>query len=129
MSESDFNKIPNRLVDLPINENFNDETGPEYMTSVVWEPMEHFIHNPERTLTEYGWSKHELKQVNWPAIKIAWQRLWKRWYEQQGEYKIFLGDEGWDPHPKERILNFGNPPEPEEYDPLRNRNPKAIKAD
>src|SRR5258708_19827731 len=46
---------------------------------------------PRSTLFPYTtlFRSHELKQVNWPAIKIAWQRLWKRWYEQQGEYKIF----------------------------------------
>ncbi|OGM74536.1 hypothetical protein A2382_01475 [Candidatus Woesebacteria bacterium RIFOXYB1_FULL_38_16] len=128
MTETDSTNYENRLVDLPIKENCIDEAAPEFMTSVVWEPMEHFIHNPERSLSEYGWSREELKQVNWHAIKIAWQRLWKRWHQEQGGYTVHLGGDGWSDEIQE-TLDFGEPLEAEEYDDSRVGNPEKMKED
>src|SRR5260221_7766787 len=109
----------NRLVDLPIKENFDDEKKPEYMTSIVWEPFEHLIHNPERSLNEYNWTHEELRKVNWSAIKVAWQRmLLRRYREENGSdsYTVFLGDNGWADHPTEVKRDYGKPAEPEIYD-------------
>jgi len=128
MVEEEPIDFKNRLVDLPVRENCADENAPTYMTSVVWEPMEHFIHNPERSLTEYRWSYEELRQVDWHAIKIAWQRLWQRWYHQEGLYRIHLGGDGWSDD-RDEILDFGEPPESEEYDTSRVGDPKKMKED
>lgn len=125
------NNYTNRLEDLPIQENFEDENHPNYMTSVVWEPMEHFLHNPERSLSEYNWSTEELKKVNWPAIKIAWQRHLYKSYQREGSfaYTVYLGDKGWASYPTEVSRDYGPADQPEKYDPLRVNNPNDVKTD
>ena len=98
--------------------------------------MEHFIHAPKdhdlRDLT-----REELKKVNWPAIKVAWQRHLKRLYEIEGKYLDkgnYVSRIGWDDEVEEsggnHVYHDWEPPEKvEEYDENRAKSPEAVRQD
>lgn len=126
----------NRMLDLPIEENAVDDSHPNYYTTIVWEPMEHFIHAPkDHDIRDL--SREELKKVNWPALRIAWQRHLKRLYEIEGKYLDkgnYVSRIGWKDEDekagKNHIYHNWPPPEEvEEYDEGRSRDPKAITED
>src|SRR5512147_2046647 len=103
---SDLSK--NTMPDLPVKENAWDRGDPNYSTTIVWENMEHFIHAPkDHDLRNF--SRKELKDVNWPAIKVAWQRHLKRLYETEGQYLeqgTYFSRIGWDEAREESGGNY-----------------------
>lgn len=126
----------NRMPDLPIEENTFDEEHPNFWASIVWERMEHFIHAPkDHDLTDL--SKEELKKVNWPALRIAWQRHLKRLYEIEGQYLDkgnYISRISWDEEGEEKgqnhiYHNWPSPDEIEEYDSSRANDPGLVKED
>jgi hypothetical protein len=122
------------LIYLPIPEAFDaDEDSPEYMTSVVADPIEHFIHHPERTLSEYGWTKKELQKVNWPAIKIMWQNMLKHIAQHGDITGVTIGKEGWGDEGEQGVefvpFDFELPTEAQVYDPTRVSEPELVKKD
>jgi len=139
MSENiEISRYNNRMPDLPIEENTKDDTHSNYFTSIVWEPMEHFVHAPkDHSLADYYLSREELKKVNWPALRIAWQRHLKRLYETEGKYLDkgnYISRIGWDDD-KEGVggnhiyHNWPPPSEIEEYDESRTHDLSAVKED
>jgi len=132
-SPYEFEVINRNLVFLPVPENFEDKGGPEFITSIIADPLEHFIHHPERTLSEYKLTGGELRTANWPALKIMWQRVL---YHMKviGLDKVILGKEGWAMDEFEEgaravAISLDDVSEPEEYDPDRSGDPEAIKED
>jgi len=126
--------INEHLIYLPIPEAFDaDEASSEYMTSVVADPIEHFIHHPERSLSEYGWSKQELQKVNWPAIKIMWQNMLKHIAHNKEITGVVVGKNGWGDEGEEGVefieFDFDLPTEAERYNPKRAQDPQAVKDD
>ncbi len=128
-----FEVINRNLVYLPVPENFKDEGSPEFITSIIADPLEHFIHHPERTLSEYGLTDDELRSANWSALKIMWQRVLYQ-MKKIGLNKVLIGKEGWAMDGDEdgvRVvaISLDDVGEPEEYDPDRSKDPEAIKED
>lgn len=135
---SEREEFDNRMPDLPIQENTSDEDHPNYWTSVVWEPMEHFIHAPaDHSLRDYHFEPKDLQKVNWPALKVAWQRLLKRLYEEEGRYLTegnYISRISWDASREDTGGNYvyhnWSPPEKvEDYDTSRASDPDAVKED
>jgi hypothetical protein len=134
--KSEIDTPQNRMPDLPIQENALDEKHPNYWTTIVWEPMEHFIHAPKDHDLRYL-SREELKRVNWPALRVAWQRHLKRLYKIEGRYLDkgnYVSRISWDIEKEETgenhiYHNWEPPEEVEEYDESRSKNIMEIKED
>ena len=128
----------NRMPDLPIQENAFDEEHPNYLTTVVWESMEHFIHAPkDHSLSDYHFSKEELRKVNWPALRVAWQRHLKRLYDVEGRYldkgnyvsRIGLDEDKEESGQNHVYHDWVPPDEIEEYDETRVKDQNIVKED
>lgn len=129
--QEDFPWVPinTRLTDLPVPD--NDDAydpdgyeGAQYCAYVSWEPMEHIIHDPitySATLVEEYWEY--MQKADWNALKVAWQRHIYR-FSKEGLFFSTIGDEQ-----IEHTDSWGEPEEPEEYEPERHLNPELNNQD
>jgi len=133
--QRNFKVINRNLIYLPILEDFSDDEGPENMTSYIADPLEHFIHHPERTLSEYGWSKEKLKSANWPALKIMWQRMLADLIRHGEIPGVTIGKDGWGTDDEEGVefipfeFDISSIQEAEYYDPKRNLDEQKRRED
>jgi len=129
-----FDVINKYLIYLPIKENFEDERTPSYITSTIADPLEHFIHHPQRTLSEYGLTESELRSADWHALNIMWQRMLFN-LKRVDIAGVYIGKDGWGFETEEGVefipfdFDINEIPAPEEYDPERSKDPDAIKED
>jgi hypothetical protein len=118
--------INTRLTDLPVpdsDEAYSHGYGisPQYCAYVSWEPLEHIIHVPNSytgELVPTYWDEY-MKRADWNALKVAWQRHIYRFYYEK-EFDSDLEDGSW---PVDHYEFWGEPEEPEEYDPIRHTDP------